>query len=289
MRPQPIFALIALLTALTPLLAAQKAPAHPASPAHSAIPHFNLPAANIAFGQTARPFGFRRSSPYTSLPFPFFGDSFNLDDLYSSGYPVASQPPVFLLQAASALAGPAEYLGHSDFLRPGNITDPSSSQPLMIELQNGSYVRVTSKAADGEALPLAFSPNQAHSKSASIHSAQPPEKVVITRDKAVIPSSQMPVIPSEARDLGFASTAQSQPRELPSVLLIFRDGHSQEVRDYTIADGILYARGDYYTDGYWNKTIALTTLNISETLQANNERNVKFILPASPNEVITRP
>ncbi len=274
MRPQPIFALIALLTALTPLLAAQRAPAHPAAPAHPTIPHFNLPAANFAFGQAARPFGFRRSSPFTSLPFPFFGDSFNLDDLYSSGYPVASQPPVFLLQAASALAGPAGYLTHSDFLRPGNTPDPSLSAPLMIELQNGKYVRITGKAADGEALPLAFSPNQTHSKSASFHSKAPPEKAVI---------------PSAARDLGFASITTPPPRELPPILLIFRDGHSQEVRDYTIADGTLYARGDYYTDGYWTKKIALTTLNITETLQANNERNVKFVLPASPNEVITRP
>jgi hypothetical protein len=288
MRPQPIFALIALLTALTPLLAAQRAPAHPAAPAHPTIPHFNLPAANFAFGQAARPFGFRRSSPYTSLPFPFFGDSFNLDDLYSSGYPVASQPPVFLLQAASALAGPAGYPAHSDFLRPGSTPDPSLSAPLMIELQNGTYVRVTSKAADGEALPLAFSPNQIHSKSTSAHSTLA-EKLVIPREKVVIPSSQSPVIPSEARDLGFASTTTLPPRELPPILLIFRDGHSQEVRDYTIADGFLYARGDYYTDGYWTKKIALTTLNITETLQANNERNVKFVLPASPNEVITRP
>jgi hypothetical protein len=76
---------------------------------------------------------------------------------------------------------------------------------------------------------------------------------------------------------------------LPPATLIFRDGHSEEVRDYTIADGILYARGDYYSDGYWNKKIGLTALNIPETLQANATRNVKFVLPSSPNEVITRP
>ena len=79
----------------------------------------------------------------------------------------------------------------------------------------------------------------------------------------------------------------SQP--LPAAILIFRDGHSEEVRDYTIADGMLYARGDYYTDGYWNKKIDLATLNVAETMQANASRSVKFTLPSSPNEVITRP
>ena len=81
----------------------------------------------------------------------------------------------------------------------------------------------------------------------------------------------------------------SPPRELAPVLLVFRDGHSEEVRNYTIADGILYASGDYYTDGYWNKNIEFSSLNLSQTQQANASRNVRFVLPSSPNEVITRP
>ena len=52
---------------------------------------------------------------------------------------------------------------------------------------------------------------------------------------------------------------------------------------------MLYARGDFYTDGYWNKKIDLATLNVNQTLQANADRSVNFVLPSSPNEVITRP
>ena len=52
---------------------------------------------------------------------------------------------------------------------------------------------------------------------------------------------------------------------------------------------MLYARGDYYTDGYWNKKIDLATLSVAETMQANANRSVKFVLPSSPNEVVTRP
>ena len=83
--------------------------------------------------------------------------------------------------------------------------------------------------------------------------------------------------------------AARSPRDLPPAVLVFRDGHGEEVHDYTIADGFLYARGDFYSDGYWNKKIDLSTLDLSQTLQTNSTRSVKFILPSSPNEVITRP
>jgi hypothetical protein len=86
-----------------------------------------------------------------------------------------------------------------------------------------------------------------------------------------------------------AAAAEPSVRELPASILIFRDGHSEEVHDYTIADGFLYARGDYYTDGYWNKKIDLAALNLTATMQTNSTRNVKFVIPSSPNEVITRP
>jgi hypothetical protein len=225
--------LLALLTAFPLGAAAQKtASVHATAPSH-AVQHFNSSAATLALGGAAYPYRFHRPFPYTSLPFPFSTDSFNPDDIYSTGYPVASQPPVILLQAARALTTPADNADH----------EPSPSSPLMIELQNGRYVRLNSAAADGEALPLALA----------------------------------------------ADRAPSPPHDLPAVFLVFRDGHSEEVRDYTIADGILYARGDYYTDGYWNKKIAISTLNLNQTLEANATRSVRFVLPTSPNEVITRP
>jgi hypothetical protein len=221
--------LFGLFVALTPWTAAQRA-AHAIAP-HSASPHLNSATSSFALGRAAYPSRFRQRFPYTSLPFPFFADSFNPDDIYSTGYPVAAQPPLILLQAARTLA-------HPDYAD----SEPSIPQPLMIELQNGRYVRVN-RAADGGAVLL---------------------------------------------DLA-ADRAPSPPHKLAPILLVFRDGHSEEVRNYTIADGILYASGDYYTDGYWNKKIALSTVNVPQTLEANAQRNVKFVLPKSPNEVITRP
>jgi hypothetical protein len=220
--------IVVLLTILAPWAAAQRT-----------APRFTSPTTNSRFGQNL--YSSRRSSPYTpytSLPFPFSADFFNPADIYSTGYPVASQPPLILLQAASALTPSSDYRSHP-------INEPATkTQPLMIELQNGRYVRIASTPANGEPLPL-------------------------TIDKKPAPASAAPAPP-------------------PAVL-VFRDGHTEEVRDYAIADGVLYARGNYYTDGYWNKKISISALNVTETMQANTTRNVKFVLPTSPNEVITRP
>ncbi len=238
--PSQLASSLALVTLLTALVAAQRT-AHASAPR----PHFNQPTGHFALGQNAR--GFHRS-PNTSLPFPFFGDFFNPDDLYSTGYPVASQPPIFLLQAASAPAGSSDYL-----TQPHHNREPATpTQPLMIERQNGRYVRISSTPANGEPLPQ--QPAQAQTKDA----------------KRML-------------------TAEPGPHNLPPALLVFRDGHTEEVRDYAIADGTLYARGDYYTDGYWQKKIALSALNVPQTIEANARHSIKFILPTSPNEVVTRP
>jgi hypothetical protein len=233
-----------------------------------------MPAGSRALGQGPHSSRFR-TSPYTSLPFQFFGDSFNLDDIYSTGYPVASQPPIALLQTIRAIAGLTDPMAQlSQTPTHDNDRNPSASQPLVIELQNGRYVRLGSTPSNGEPLPQTLAPGHA------LLQQVPPSKSVRNHSTSVVASNPNPA-PTIA--------APSPQSDLPPALLIFRDGHHEEVRDYTIASGILYARGDYYTDGYWNKKIDLSTLDVPQTQQANATRNVKFTLPTSPNEVITRP
>jgi hypothetical protein len=159
--------------------------------------------------------------------------------------------------------------------QPDNNREPPSSQPLMIELQGDRYIRITSTAIDGEALPLSLAPNH------RLNKAEPSKSTRSHFTKPHMPSSATTPAPMIA--------AASSVGDLPPVVLVFHDGHSEEVHDYTIADQFLYARGDYYTDGYWNKKIDLSSLDLAETMQANSTRNVKFVLPSSPNEVITRP
>ena len=93
---------------------------------------------------------------------------------------------------------------------------------------------------------------------------------------------------AEAATMRSASAATGA-RELPPAVLIFRDGHQEQVQDYVIARGILYARADYWQSGSWRKEIQLSALDIPATLTANQNRGVKFVLPAAPNEVVTRP
>jgi len=125
-------------------------------------------------------------------------------------------------------------------------------EPLLIELQGDRYVRFSGDGA-------AESAESAATRSAHI----------------LQPASSAPV----------AVAVQ----ELPPAVLIFRDGHQEQVRDYVIASGTLYAHGDYWQSGAWRKDIRLSLLDIPATLLANQNHGVKFILPSAPNEVVTRP
>jgi hypothetical protein len=232
-----------VITALLPPLVAQRA-THAVSPVKPTSPHGHLATRSFVSSRDGHESGFRRSGPLTSFVSPFFDDFYNPDD--GSSEPEPSAPPAFLMQGPRAPSGYESLRGG-----PTNDTgEADSSQPLMIELQGDRYVRVSSAAVDGDAVPLRPNPDSA------------PARSVVAK----LPAS-----------------------DLPSAVLVFRDGHSEEVHDYTIADGFLYARGNYYTDGYWDKKIDLSALDVAETVKANAMRNVKFVLPSSPNEVITRP
>ena len=125
------------------------------------------------------------------------------------------------------------------------------SEPLMIELQGNRYVRFGGR-------------QQLAERGAN----SPPDYV-------------------EA-DAKSPSLQQAQP-ELPPTVLIFRDGHREQVPGYAIVGATLYANGNYWQSGHWTKNIELSALNIPATVQANHDNGVKFLLPSAPNEVITRP
>jgi hypothetical protein len=246
--------LIATLTAVTPWAVAQRTTAAAHSPAPAVAPASPDASAAIIRSLMSRPKsdghrGFQPSSPYSSLlsVFGMFPDSSypnsSTPDSSAQGSPEA---PNILLQALSP-AGAIQ-----------NQQQPAS-QPLLIELQGGRYVRLNGEKPSDDGL-LAY---QAPTASKARGSAK---------------------VDSNRR-----STHEVTARALVPVVLIFRDGHSEVVRDYTIAGGAIYARGDYYSDGYWNKKIELSALNLPETVRSNQEHGVRFVLPNAPNEVITRP
>jgi hypothetical protein len=95
---------------------------------------------------------------------------------------------------------------------------------------------------------------------------------------------------TEARStLNPQAIAAAPAAELPPAVLVYRDGHREEVSDYAIVGAVMYARGDYWRNGYWTKNIQLSSLNISATLKTNQDNGVRFALPSAPNEVVTRP
>jgi len=133
---------------------------------------------------------------------------------------------------------------------------PTPAQPLVIELRGDRYVRVSG----------------ADSSTAEI------------LDPALESRSQPPVEP------GNAGTLRKIARSTPALaVLVFRDGQCEEISAYTIANGMLYASSNYYTSGAWTKAIALSSLNLSETVSSNQSRGIRFQLPSAPNEVLVGP
>jgi hypothetical protein len=59
-------------------------------------------------------------------------------------------------------------------------------------------------------------------------------------------------------------------------VLVFRDGHQMEVENYAIVGDTLYD----FTPGHARK-LALSQLDLNATVQANDDRGVDFVMPAS--------
>jgi hypothetical protein len=85
------------------------------------------------------------------------------------------------------------------------------------------------------------------------------------------------------------AATQSPSGELPSAVLVFRDGHHEEIGRYLIVGANIYANSDYWTSGSWTRKVQIAELDVPATLKLNRERGAKFALPSGPNEVMMRP
>jgi hypothetical protein len=240
-----------LLAALTPWTFAQSTvTAHFPSHAKPAAPGSKPGVSNPLSGADFA--AFRKLQAHGQHRLPVFPLGLFSDTLFSVSATPAESPAA--APSALNLMEALSALGKTPEAPPA-----PASQPLLIELQGDRYVRLSS----GDV-------------SDNLHDDREPIRVIASAS------------PKAHSATNVAAHPPAKP-ELPPAVLIFRDGHSEEVRDYTIVSGVMYARGDYYTDGYWNKKIELTTLNLAETLKSNEARGVHFILPNAPNEVVTRP
>ena len=78
-------------------------------------------------------------------------------------------------------------------------------------------------------------------------------------------------------------------KEMPPAVLVYRDGHTEELTSYTIIGGSIHTKSDYWSNGAWMRTIQIADLDIPATLKQNQQHGVKFDLPSGPDEVIIRP
>jgi len=129
--------------------------------------------------------------------------------------------------------------------------------PLLLERQGDQWVQVTG-----------------YSQSPAPAQPAPPETVEATHPRAVMPSR---------------NEAAEPPRELPPAVLVFRDGHEEEVKNYTIIGKTLYTKANYWTSGSWTRKIEIANLDVPATLKLNQERGSNFGLPSGPQEVVIRP
>ena len=130
-------------------------------------------------------------------------------------------------------------------------------QPILIERQGDAWVQVAGYKegrVSGQSEPLKSE------ETAHLRTASPSEKA--------------------------ASVSAGQ---VPPAVLVFRDGHQEEVKSYTIIGHTLYAKSDYWASGSWSRKIEFANLDVPATLKLNEEHGSKFTLPSGPREIVIGP
>jgi hypothetical protein len=75
---------------------------------------------------------------------------------------------------------------------------------------------------------------------------------------------------------------------LPSAVIVFRDGHQEEIAKYVIQGDVLYTNSVGANGASRERQIPLAQLDLPASLKASKDRGAKFNLPSAPNEVIVR-
>ncbi len=134
----------------------------------------------------------------------------------------------------------------------------SPVEPLLLENHNGQWVRVPT-GSEMPTIPQSTTPDSASAMASS-------------------PNLEFVELPAAAPQLP----------ALPPAVIVFRDGHTEEVAKYMIQGETLFTKADYWSTGSWTRKIPLAELDIPASLKLNKERGTKFNLPSGPNEVVIR-
>lgn len=179
------------------------------------------------------------------------------------GYFVGDTP--FLYDDYPYGAATAESLASQFVVIPASDTPSIKAAPLLIELQGNRYVRY-----GGVDRGAKHDPSAGETPGRQTPRQSEPQSL-ITPD--------------------FSGQSSTRPAPLALTVLVYRDGHREEIPAYAIVGQIIYAH-NHGPDGqteYGIKNIQLSGLDIPATMSANRENGVTFLLPSGPNEVVTHP
>ena len=109
-------------------------------------------------------------------------------------------------------------------------------------------------------------------------------------------ASQMPLsagyMEPQASSSGPGTTggkvAAAPPDKLPPAVLVFRDGHEEQVARYVVQGKVLYTSSDYWSTGTWTREIPIAQLDVPASVKRSAERGGVFSVPTRPNEVVVR-
>jgi hypothetical protein len=140
---------------------------------------------------------------------------------------------------------------------PAETPPPPPPESLVLELQGNHWVRITDS---GRTVVNSEPEQKGSSKTSNLRTMTPEQGGVM-----------------------------EPPRELPPAVLVFRDGHKEEITRYTIVGGTIYTSSDYWNNGSWTRKVPIAELDVPTTLELNRERGANFSLPSSPGVVVIRP
>lgn len=138
---------------------------------------------------------------------------------------------------------------------------PKPAEAMVLQLEGDHWVRITP-----------YGPSQTAGQAAEPSS--PPERA----------SNAHPGTSAAAR--GQATASASAPAPLPPAVLVFRDGHQEQIGQYRIMGGTIHINTDYWTSGAWTRSVPIADLDVPATLKLNQQRGANFRLPSSPDEVM---
>ena len=108
---------------------------------------------------------------------------------------------------------------------------------------------------------------------------QPPVQVIVMPAQPAPPApaaSSSYASPQPQREPEAGPEETSSAPDIAPTLLVFKDGHQQEVRNYAIVGQTLYV-----LEAFSSHKIPLADLDLKATVKANDDRGLEFVLPAT--------